>query len=91
MYWKVYCDVSLLLPSVQIEWFIQAMPRCCAAARHSFNSSELNYHVNHSKWTRAVIMKQQRVVTIGVSLKYFASKLREYTLLISHDNACKVS
>ena len=39
------CNVSLFSPSLQIQWFIQAMPRCCAAARRGFNGRELNFHV----------------------------------------------
>ena len=39
------CNVSLFSPSLQIQWFIQAMPRCCAAAWRGFNGRELNFHV----------------------------------------------
>ena len=47
MYWKIVEKfvVSLFSPSLQIQWFIQAISRCCAAARRSFNSKELNFYI----------------------------------------------
>ena len=39
------CNVSLFSPSLQNQWFTQAMPRCCAAARRGFNGIELNFQV----------------------------------------------
>ena len=38
-------NVGLLSSYLQIQWVIQAMLRCCAAARRRFNSRELNFHV----------------------------------------------
>ena len=39
------CNASLLSSSLQIQWFIQAMPRYCAAAWRGFNSRELNFNL----------------------------------------------
>ena len=57
-----------------IQWFVQAVPTCCAAARRSIQCGELNFHVMMPKWTRAVITKLQRVrwkETMGAYLKHF--------------------
>ena len=55
--YKKVCNDSLLLPSLQIKWFTQAMPRCSAAAWQGFNSrkrAEFPHMIPLlSKWTRA--------------------------------------
>ena len=44
--YKKNCSISLLSPLCRyVQWCIQAISRCYAAARRSCNNRELNFHV----------------------------------------------
>ena len=58
---------------MRIQWFVQAMPSCCGAARRYINSEFPYNDAIHLKWTRAIMMELWWKGTIEALLKHFES------------------